>query len=307
MIARRTWLKATDEFRSRMGLQSGEQSKVSIADTIRPWVMKRYSQSVPSHLHAFPHAVDVDKADVIAASYNVHKCVGMDGRFDPARVQKVIAELDADVVALQEVDQRFGDRAGLLDLPRLRKEAGLVPVSLVPTRNSHGWHGNLVLCREGLAHSARQIALPGVEPRGALIVDLEMPFGPLRIVAAHLGLLRRSRALQVQAILSAIRADHEIPTLLMGDLNEWRLGPRSSLLGLEGAFAKPLGLVPSFPANFPVLALDRILGNHAGMIARTQAHESPLARTASDHLPLKAWVTLPEHLRHGKDVKSAAA
>lgn len=288
MKARRAWERASDEMRSRLGLPPA--SRAGIAETLRPWVMKRYGQ-------AHRHAADPDGCEVVAASYNVHKCVGMDGLFDPGRIHKVIAELDADVVALQEVDQRFGDRAGLLDLDALRKQCGLVPVSLVPTRKGHGWHGNLVLCRESIAHSARQMTLPGVEPRGALIVDLDMPFGPLRIVAAHLGLLRRSRALQVQAILAAIRADHEIPTLLMGDLNEWRLGPRSSLRGLDTAFQTPLGLVPSFPANFPVLALDRILGNHAGMVAKTVAHESPLARAASDHLPLKAWVRLPEHLR----------
>lgn len=238
--------------------------------------------------------------DIVVATYNVHKCVGIDGVFDPARTTAVIEELNADVVALQEVDERFGQRAGLLDLDALHKASGLVPIPLTPTRSGHGWHGNLVLIREGLVRTARQMALPGVEPRGALIVDLEMNAGPLRIVAAHLGLLRRSRALQVGALLMALDAEHEMPTLLVGDLNEWRLGTRSSLRALDAAFPGPVSLVPTFPANFPVLALDRILGNHPGMVAQAAVHESPLSRLASDHLPIKAWVHVSEAARLGE-------
>jgi endonuclease/exonuclease/phosphatase family metal-dependent hydrolase len=138
------------------------------------------------------------------------------------------------------------------------------------------------------------MALPGVEPRGALIVDLMLPPGPLRIIAAHLGLLRRSRALQVEAILSAVGADHEVPTLFLGDLNEWRLGAKSSLRALEDSFHTPASHLPSFPAGFPILALDRIMGNLPGLVACTAVHDTPLSRTASDHLPVKAWVHLAD-------------
>lgn len=261
--------------------------KPSLAESIRPLVVRGYGFD--------PFAVraaEPVKFDALIASYNVHKCVGLDGAFDPKRTMAVIAELGADIVALQEVDQRFGDRSGLLDLARLEETCGLVPIPLTPTRKGHGWHGNLVLCREGLVTAARQMALPGGEPRGALIVDLSMPAGPLRIVAAHLGLLRMSRARQVEAILDAIEADSDVPTLLMGDLNEWRLGPRSSLRALERAFHTSVPLMPSFPAGFPVLALDRIMGNQPGLVTHASVHETALSRTASDHLPIKAWVHL---------------
>ena len=60
----------------------------------------------------------------VFASYNIHKCVGVDRRFDPGRVAAVIAEVGADVIALQEADRRFGDRAGLLDLAAIERAPG---------------------------------------------------------------------------------------------------------------------------------------------------------------------------------------
>ena len=232
------------------------------------------------------------------ASYNIHKCVGQDGRFDPDRTIAVIKEIGADVVALQEVDRRFGKRAGLLDLDVLERECALVPVPLARTRssrtlNSHGWHGNLLLVRAGTIASARQMVLPGAEPRGALVIDLTLDAGPLRIIAAHLGLLRRSRARQIKSLLLAARLGHGRPTLILGDLNEWRLGKRSSLRGLEPVFGPLRPALPSFPARFPVWSLDRILANPHHILSQLEVHDTPLARTASDHLPIKAAITLP--------------
>lgn len=265
----------------------------AMAETLRPLLLRTFGRSVP-----FEHPAPV-AFDALIASYNVHKCVGLDGVFDPDRTTQVIADIGADIIALQEVDQRFGDRRGLLDLAYLHDSCGLVPIPLRPTRKGHGWHGNLVLCREGLVKSARQLALPGIEPRGALVVDLALTSGPLRIVAAHLGLLRSSRSKQVDAILSAIDTEPRRPTLVMGDLNEWRLGRRSSLRCLDDAFRCEARLAPSFPASFPILPLDRIIGNHRGLIAKAAVHDTPLARKASDHLPVKAWVQLPVARQEG--------
>lgn len=234
------------------------------------------------------------KARTLIASYNVHKCVGMDQRFDPARIEAVIGEIGADVLALQEADRRFGARAGILDLSRLEREGGLLPVPVAGRPMGHGWHGNLLLFREGAVRDVHQIDLPGVEPRGALVVDVDLSTGPLRIVAAHLGLLRRSRLQQAEAILAAIDARSDRPTLLLGDLNEWRLGRRSSLRHLDPAFGPLAAALPSFPSHFPLFALDRILGNPHHLIARIEVHHTPLARIASDHLPIKAWIDLED-------------
>ena len=228
------------------------------------------------------------------ASYNVHKCVGTDKRFDPDRVARVIEELDADILALQEADRRFGRRDGLLDLAALERRTGLslVPLSVAP--RGHGWHGNALLARGARAIRIRRLVLPGGEPRGAAMVDLELPVGVIRVVGAHLGLLRRHRVRQVAAILDAVAeagADGT-PTLLMGDLNEWRHGASSSLRGLEPAFALGRPGPATFPSRLPLLTLDRVLGHPRGLVLGTAAHDTPLARLASDHLPLKARLDL---------------
>ena len=224
--------------------------------------------------------------DALIASYNIHKCIGMDGQFNPKRTMTVIKEIGADVIALQEVDQRFGNRASLLDLNALEQESGLVPIPLRGVRSNHGWRGNLVLVRDGTVTATRQLVLPGAEPRGALIVDLALPIGPLRIIAAHLGLLRRSRAHQVKALVSAAETKDGRPTLLMGDLNEWRVGQRSSLRALEPAFGPLDATVRASRRAFrsgPLIESwqIRIVRSHASRFMTRPWHGLPLTTCQS--------------------------
>ncbi len=225
------------------------------------------------------------------ASYNVHKCVGTDGRFDPQRTIEVLRELNADIVALQEADERLGQRQGLLDLKALERATGLLPIRLPEKTRSHGWHGNLILARNNVVQDVKPLRLPGLEPRGALIVDLEVNGAPLRIIAAHFGLLRHSRSRQACALLDA---SHSVlrPTILLGDLNEWRVRKRSSLLNLTPHFGPVYAALPSFPSRLPLLALDRILARPPDLITSIEVHATPLARIASDHLPVKATLNL---------------
>ena len=224
------------------------------------------------------------------ASYNIHKCVGTDRRRDPLRILDVLGEIDADVVALQEADLRFGEREGLLDMDLLRKRTGLVPVRIEGAGKNHGWHGNVVLVREAVVHGQHQITLPGVEPRGALVVDLEAKSLHLRVIATHFGLLRRSRTKQAETVLEAAREAADRTVLLMGDLNEWRIDKRSGLTGLEPIFGNFEFFVPSFPSRYPLLALDRILCAPRNRLRNIEVHSSALSRVASDHLPIKAEV-----------------
>jgi endonuclease/exonuclease/phosphatase family metal-dependent hydrolase len=230
---------------------------------------------------------------LLFASYNVHKCVGLDRKFDPDRVRRVIAEIRPDVIALQEADKRFGDRLGLLDLAALERETGLEAIPLTRRRRlGHGWHGNLLLVKHGAVRDVRQLDLPGLEPRGAVVADLELRHGTVRVMAAHLGLLRQSRLAQVRAILAALPHEQEEPTVLLGDMNEWRKDHRSALGSLAPGFGPTATFVPSFPAVFPVFALDRILARPHGLIESVEAHVSDLSRVASDHLPVKARIRL---------------
>lgn len=240
-----------------------------------------------------PHYVRMCEKDpcTTIASYNVHKCVGTDGRFDPSRIVEVLAEVDADIVALQEADERLGQRAGLLDLDELRERTGLMPVHTPTGTRSHGWHGNIILARDGMVKDVKPMPLPGLEPRGALLVDFDLKGVPLRVVAAHFGLLRHSRKRQASALLEATQSVIH-PTVILGDLNEWRVNTRSALLSLLPHFGPLHASLPSFPSRFPLLALDRILARPAGLISSLEVHHSPLARIASDHLPLKARLRL---------------
>ncbi len=275
----------------------------------RPMLSK--SHTLPKSIAAAlrqqaPHYVRVNTGQpcTTIASYNIHKCVGTDGKFDPGRTSRVIAELGADIVALQEADERLGERNGLLDLVELEKATGLVPLHTPENRKSHGWHGNMILARSGKVEHVTTLRLPGLEPRGALIVDLDYNGVGIRIIAAHFGLLRRNRSQQAKVLLGAASAAR--PTILMGDFNEWRVNTRSSLLPLLPQFGPLEASLPSFPSRFPLLALDRILARPQTLISSLEVHRSPLARVASDHLPLKARVNL-QGARTGADDKRDAA
>ncbi len=237
-------------------------------------------------------------SDLIVSSYNIHKAVGTDMRRDPDRTIRVISELGADIVALQEVDRRFGDRRGVLDPASLRDVTGLEPVELTDRlgTRAHGWHGNLLLLRGAEVEAARAVTLPGLEPRGAIVADIRIAGAPLRVIAAHLGLLHQSRLLQARFLSKEIEAGDGRPTLVMGDFNEWRLGAGCSLMPIRRelrAVKRSANTIASFPAQMPVLPLDRIIGCRKAEVEALSIHDSTLARKASDHLPIRAALRLP--------------
>ncbi len=233
------------------------------------------------------------QAALRVASWNIHKGIGSDRKRDLLRTTAVIAEIAPDLMTLQEADLRFGTRAGLLDLDHLHAETGLRPLPIGLVGPSHGWHGNVILFRDAEVIDHHRLSLPGLEPRGALITDLDLGHGRLRVVAAHLALLRQFRRAQARAILDLLNQLPPLPTLLMGDLNEWKTGPRTPLADLAGHFVLP-DPVPSFPTRRPFLPLDRMMTTPEGRLSDLRAHDTPLARRASDHLPLTARLHLPE-------------
>lgn len=238
-----------------------------------------------------PSAAQRSEGDLLIASYNIHKCVGTDGKRDPDRIVDVIREIGPDIMALQEVDTRFGERKGLLNLHRIEHDCGLVPVTLSKVTAAHGWHGNIVLVRREMHCAVHEFHLPGLEPRGALLADVDLADGRgLRIIAAHLGLLHRSRRQQAARLISIMKKHTARPTLLLGDFNEWRLGTHSSLDSFRTAFGNLPPAVASFPSRMPFLALDRIIADRNGLIDTVTVHDSPLARVASDHLPIKTII-----------------
>lgn len=228
---------------------------------------------------------------ISVASYNVHKCVGTDGVFDPDRILNVVLELGADIVALQEADQRFGSRKGLLNLKALQEKGGYQSVLDEGSRRlSHGWHGNVILYRKGSVAAVNKMKLPGFEPRGAVLVDFDFGGHPVRIIGAHLGLLASSRARQAEAILSAAHPVDDRAVILLGDTNEWRMGGRSALRPFDPHLSDVDMSIASFPSRFPLWPLDRVLTNKHVTVYEMLAVETELSRIASDHLPVKAVI-----------------
>jgi endonuclease/exonuclease/phosphatase family metal-dependent hydrolase len=162
---------------------------------------------------------------------------------------------------------------------------------------AHGWHGNLLLFRGAEIEDVRPITLPGLEPRGAIVCDLRIAGRPLRVIAAHLGLLHQSRLIQARRLAQEIEAAQDRPTLVMGDLNEWRLGARCSLMPLRKqlrAVKRSAATAASFPAQ--ACRSCRSTGSSAATgpsCWNSCPHDTPLARQASDHLPIKARLRLP--------------
>jgi endonuclease/exonuclease/phosphatase family metal-dependent hydrolase len=247
---------------------------------------------------------------ITVASYNMHKAVGLDRRRDPVRVLDVLREIDADVVALQEADKRFGGRGSAVPHELIDSRGVYKPVHLgvrhkrpfekarkhtdrlfkVDTRNI-GWHGNAILVKRhiGILDCAA-LDLPTLEPRGAVMAELLVGDRPVRIVGMHLDLSGLWRKRQIRAILEAV-ADRpqKMPTVLMGDTNEWRT-VAGCLRELEPDFhIAPTG--PSFHAQHPVAALDRIIVHKDLNIEASGVHMSHNARRASDHLPIWARIT----------------
>lgn len=223
------------------------------------------------------------------ASWNIHKGVGSDRRRNLDRTATVIGDIAPDIMALQEADTRFGTRRGLLDLEALAREHGLVAVP--GSGPAHGWHGNVLLLRGGDLEDVHRVDLPGLEPRGALIADLRHAGQPLRVIGAHLGLLATSRAAQSRHILDLLKGMDDRPTLLMGDLNEWRAVGSSAMEQLQRLFRSSVAL-PSYPARFPVIPLDRMMVSAPGHLTHHAVHDTLLARRSSDHLPIKAKLYL---------------
>ena len=219
------------------------------------------------------------------ASYNVHSCIGTDGVFAPARIADVLASLDADFIALQEVEEReyrgttvsqfFADALGLHRAGRTtHKRAGID-------------YGNALLSRvPPLRMAAHDLAFPRREPRAAIEADFELGDCSLRVVATHFGLSMRERRAQLSKILPHLLDRGPDLTVVCADFNEWL--PYSSV---HRTLSRALGAAPAvrtFPSRLATLPLDRIYAAPLETLVSIRSVTSADARRASDHLPVVA-------------------
>jgi endonuclease/exonuclease/phosphatase family metal-dependent hydrolase len=268
-------------------------------------------------------------APITVASYNMRKAIGTDRRRNPKRVLQVLEEIDADVVALQEADKRVGTRGaavphGLIDdhgfyravdfrvthrklldgfVDLIPDHPLVAPLKRLDFRNL-GWHGNAILVKSDVdILDYEAIELPMIEPRGAVMAELSVRGTELRVIGMHLDLSGLRRRQQVLKILGHIEQRHSVmPTIVMGDTNEWRLRGKS-LAGFDERF-EIAKCGPSFHSRKPMAELDRIIVDREFSILEAGVHCSEAAQKASDHLPI--WARISPRSCAGDDAGSTS-
>ena len=223
------------------------------------------------------------------ATYNVHSCIGTDGRHDPDRVAAVITELDADIVALQEFTYPASIALETRS-PVVLTTLDSYTCALGPTRqNVTQCFGNALFTRHPIVDIHRiDLSMERREPRGAIAATVNVHGNPVHVLAAHLGLRVNERRFQVRQILDYLDSVRNALLVVLGDFNDWLPG-RSVVHVLDrrmGRQARPA----SFPASWPVLPLDRIWVQPTRALRRIFTHSTPTARLASDHFPVVAEI-----------------
>lgn len=223
------------------------------------------------------------------ASYNIHRCIGTDGNYSAERIRQVLQQLDAKVIALQEVESGVhydeileflsaGSHWQYIDGPTVHRQSAR--------------YGNAVLTSLPIIEqSLLDLSYTDREPRGAIDLHLDLDGDVLRIIATHLGLLPAERREQTRKLLDWIgppSEDQALTTVLLGDLNEWFLWGRP-LKWLRSYFGQ--GNSPrTFPTRWPLFSLDRIWAYPGHRLQQVEVFRSSQARMASDHYPLVATV-----------------
>lgn len=224
------------------------------------------------------------------ATYNVHGWVGIDNRQVPLRAMRVISEIEADIIALQEATFSL-EHGGRLDETFFTNLTGM-ETALGPTFFKRPFHfGNVLLSRFPFTR-IRNIDLSAhpYEPRGAIDAVVRIGSRSLRVLTAHFGLKGTERRFQADMVIRALTSGPMGSVVLMGDFNEW--SPlNSSLNTLYALFAKTRH-PKSFPSFFPMFSLDRILVSPEELLEGIEAFTNPETVLASDHLPITGIISV---------------
>ena len=230
------------------------------------------------------------------ATYNIHKCVGIDRRYSPERIAEVLREIDADVVAMQEVlchsksqerDHQAGYIAAELNMDYRFGENRKI---------KGGDYGNVILSRLPIESAENyDISIHKYEPRGCLRAEISVNGGqPLHFVNIHMGTSYFERRKQVHKLLAGHVLDD--PNLVgrrivAGDFNEWTSGLTTRLFKENFRSVDPkldLGSSRSFPGILPILHLDHVYFDKDFRLVKAYLHKTRASLIASDHLPVVA-------------------
>jgi endonuclease/exonuclease/phosphatase family metal-dependent hydrolase len=233
------------------------------------------------------------------ATYNIHKCRGLDQRVHPARIAEVLNELDADIVALQEVVGR-GGRSNDNHARYVAEALGYHPAFGENRRHNGAAYGNLLLSRfPVLDFWNYDITARGREPRGVLRADVRLGDGQvLHLFNVHLGTAYLERREQARHMVSRrILRNSELDgsRIVLGDFNEWIPGDATRLLSAHFGGHSLRSRAPrrrTYPCVLPLLRLDHIYFDESLNLRRMELHRSRRALVASDHLPVLAEFSL---------------
>jgi endonuclease/exonuclease/phosphatase family metal-dependent hydrolase len=239
-------------------------------------------------------AVKNPSSTIRVATYNVHRCCGLDRRVSASRIVRVLREIDADVVALQEILSHDEAEPERNQAKYIAGELGLSYAFGANRKHRGGDFGNLVLSRLPI-HGVRNydLSFRRNEKRGCLRVDVEAGAGNLlHVFNVHLGTAYLERRHQGRKLTAAgILRDDGVrgPRIVLGDFNEWTRGLTTRLLGahLQSADIRSLlRRTRTYPGVFPFLHLDHIYYDPELEMKKLTLHKSRTALVASDHLPL---------------------
>ena len=224
------------------------------------------------------------------ATYNIHRCRGLDGRTNPTRVAEVIRDIDADVVALQEVIGASQTSPG-----HAEELGAMLGMGWAwPRRHLRGaLFGNVVMSRLPIRqHSQCDLSWRTCEPRCCQRVDIEIGNDTLHLYNVHLGHGAPRTALPGRR-LSAILHDRRVgvPKVVLGDFNEWMRGMATEMLTerLKSIDLRAhLRRRRTYPGVFPVLHLDHIYYEGNVEVVKLELPRTRRSLMASDHLPLIA-------------------
>ncbi|WP_426039268.1 endonuclease/exonuclease/phosphatase family protein [Brevundimonas sp. DC300-4] len=231
-------------------------------------------------------------------TYNVHRCVGVDKRLDVERIVGVIAELEPDIVCLQELDVGRARTGGVDQARAIADRLSMAVRFHAAMRVEAEEYGDAILTGhpETLMHVGALPTVrgvPGLEPRGALWVRVNIEGVDINVLTTHLGLVPREQRLQAAALVGKDWLGHpdcKGPTLLAGDFNATSITrPYQTLARNHADCQRQLGLRPTiktFPSGFPAIRIDHVFVSQEIRITGVRAPFSPLSRMASDHLPL---------------------
>jgi len=245
-------------------------------------------------------------------TYNVHRCVGADGRADPRRIADVIAACQPDMVALQELDVGRLRTGGIDQAHAIAHPLGMRVHFHPALQVEEELYGDAILTALPM-RLMKAGPLPrsvGFEPRGALWAAIEANGTEIQIINTHLGLPAYERMAQARALLGKNWLGHpecRDPVILLGDFNARR---RSVVYRMFTAKLRDAQLVlhkrarRTFPARVPMLRIDHIFCSGSVDVLGVEVPRSQLVRTASDHLPLVMDFRIVDHER---TLESAAA